>query len=114
MTSRRKQKYIITNDQIDTIWDMFSQPEHSMDDEDYEARKNIIAAIKSCPYTKQDNVTEVDVFVAWVNTKISDGYNLYRLATIYHADNEKIKSDKEVIGSLKNLKSIRKQQESEK
>jgi len=45
--------------------------------------------------------TDVEIFVAWVNTLISDGGNLYRLSDIYKKDREKIKNNEEVVTNLK-------------
>ena len=41
--------YRITEDQIDTIRNMFSMPDHAMEEEDYQAQKDILAAIMTVP-----------------------------------------------------------------
>lgn len=41
--------YTITKSQIEEIERLFAMPEHAMDEEDYEAQKEVIAAILSCP-----------------------------------------------------------------
>ena len=47
-----------------------------------------------------ETVSDVDIFVAWVNTLVSDGYNLYRLSEIYKKDRNKIIKSKEVINNV--------------
>ncbi len=53
------------------------------------------------------SIPEVELFVAWVNTLISDGYNLYRLTKIYERDHDKILKDSEVKRKLEVFEDIK-------
>ena len=49
-------------------------------------------------------LSDVYIFVAWVNTLCSDGSNLYRLAKIYARDRNEILQNEEVQRNLEYVK----------